>query len=253
MPIHDWSRLEAGLFRDFHNSWYGRLRDAMNETLLPEEYYALIEQTAGDMITDVLALHAPSQNGHPSTEPYGSTSSIAVATMPPKVRTKVALPRDYTVPVDKQLTIRHVSGDRVVAIIEIVSRGNKSSSEEIQRFVVKAAEAIRQGIHLLVIDLQPPTSRDPQGIHGLISAQMGDHNYEAPVDKPLTLVSYVAMPIGTAYVEPVAVADSMPPMPLFLDEGHYINVPLEETYTAAYHDFPRRWKRELEATGREVG
>ena len=251
MPIHDWSRLEAGLFRDFHNSWYAELRRAMNGTLLPEEYYALIEQTAGDMITDVLALHAPSQNGHPNTEPNGSNSSIAVATMPPKVRTKVALPRDYTVPVDKQLTIRHVSGDRVVAIIEIVSRGNKSSSEEIQRFVVKAAEAIRQGIHLLVIDLQPPTNRDPQGIHGLISAQMGERSYEAPADKPLTLVSYVAMPIGTAYVEPVAVGDVLPPMPLFLDEGHYVNVPLEETYAAAYRGFPRRWKRELEATSGE--
>ena len=248
MPIHDWSRLEAGLFRDFHNSWYAELRQTMNGTLLPDDYYALIEQSAGDIIADVLTLHAPSQNGHPRSEPNDAKSSIAVTTIPPKVRTKIALPRDYTVPVEKQLTIRHVSGDRLVAITEIVSRGNKSSFEERQRFVVKAGEAIRQGIHLLVIDLHPPTNRDPQGIHGAIADLMGDHSYQAPANKPLTLVAYVAMPIGTAYVEPVAVGDELPPMPLFLNEGHYINIPLEETYVAAYRGFPRRWKPVLEGT-----
>jgi hypothetical protein len=114
--------------------------------------------------------------------------------------------------------------------------------------VIKAAEAIRQGVHLLVIDIHPPTNRDLQGIHGAIVAQMGDHSYQAPLDKPLTLVSYVGMPIGTAYVEPIAVGDVLPPMPLFLDEGHYVNVPLEETYASAYRGVPQRWKSVLEGT-----
>lgn len=248
MPIHDWTKVDDGIFRHFHNEWYAALSNEMNEKLLSEEYYALIEQRAGEIVTDVLTLHSPSTNGHPASDSSYSGSSIAVATMPPKVKTKVSLPRDYNVLPDKQLTIRHVSGDRIVAIIELVSRGNKSSQDEFQRFVVKAAEAIRVGIHLLVIDVYPPTSRDPQGIHGAISGQMGDRSYEAPANKPLTLVSYVAMPIGTAYVEPIAVGDVMPPMPLFLDEGHYVNVPLEETYATAYRGVPRRWKPELDAS-----
>jgi Protein of unknown function (DUF4058) len=246
MPIHDWTRVEAGIFRHFHNEWYASLSNTMNERLLPEEYYALIEQTTGDICTDVLTLRAPTENGHPDGGQYHSGSPIAVATLPPQVKTKVALPRDYSVPPDKQLVIRHVTGDRVVAIIEIVSAGNKSSADELLRFVVKAGEAIRQGVHLLVIDVHPPTGRDPQGIHGALSAQMGDHSYEAPADKPLTLVSYVAMPFGTAYVEPVAVGDVLIPMPLFLDEGHYVNVPLEETYMTAFNGVPRRWKPAIE-------
>ncbi|MCE9534658.1 MAG: DUF4058 family protein [Planctomycetes bacterium] len=245
MPIHNWSRLEAALFRDFYSSWYVSFSERLNEGLLPKEYYALIEQAAGDIMTDILTLHSPSMNGFIGELPEAG-ESIAVATMPPKVGRKLTLPRDYQNPADKQLVIRHVTDDRVVAIIEIVSHGNKSSEDEIQRFMVKSAETIRLGIHLLVIDLHPPTARDPQGIHGAISGQMGDHSYEAPPGKPLTLVSYVAMPIGTAYVEAVAVGDSMPPMPLFLDEGHYVNVPLEETYAAAYRSFPRRWKPDLE-------
>jgi len=245
MPIHDWSRLKAGLFRDFHNRWYSELSKLMNERLLPPDYYALIEQNAGDNLTDVLTLHHPNGLGGGTYEIPPGCEPIAVAEMPPRVKTQLALPRDYQIPADKQLRIRHVTNDRVVAIIEIVSEGNKSSRGEFERFVVKSAETIRLGIHLLVIDLHPPTSRDPQGIHGAIVAQMGDHSYQAPTDKPLTLASYVAMPIGTAYVEPMAVGDVLPEMPLFLDEGHYVNMPLEATYMAAFQGVPRRWKTEL--------
>ena len=53
MPIHDWSRVEAGIFRDFHNVWYGNLRSIMNEGVLPKDYYALVEQAAGNILTDV--------------------------------------------------------------------------------------------------------------------------------------------------------------------------------------------------------
>ncbi len=35
-------------------------------------------------------------------------------------------------------------------------------------------------------------------------------------------------------------------MPLFLEPEFYVNVPLEETYLAAYDGVPQRWKRVLE-------
>lgn len=51
----------------------------------------------------------------------------------------------------------------------------------------------------------------------------------------------------TAYVEPVAVGQALSDMPLFLDPGHYVNVPLESTYQAAYEGVPRRWRQVIEA------
>jgi hypothetical protein len=252
MPIHDWSRPGEWLFRDFRAMWYCGLRDVLNIEVLPPSHYSLIEPNTVDIVTRDFKQHCPLPDGYPGLDaPPGSP--VALATMPPKVRTVADLPRDYNVPADKQLAIRHVTGDRIVAIIEIVSRGNKASADEFERFVVKAAEAIRIGIHLLLIDLHPPTSRDPQGIHGAIAGQMGDRSYQRPLDKPLTLASYAAMPVGRAYVEPVAVGDALPPMPLFLDEGHYVNVPLEETYAAAYRGVPRRWKAELEGSNGVAG
>jgi len=247
MPIHDWSKLDAGLFRDFHNAWYAAMRGVMNGGLLPDDYYALIEQNAGDILTDVLTLHHPkTMNGYHGPPLPKTCDPIAVAERPPRIKSPRTLPRIDQPLLDKELRIRHVSNDRVVAIIEIVSDGNKSSRVELDRFVLKSTEIIRLGIHLLVVDLHPTTSRDPQGIHGAIAEMLGDAEYLAPADKPLTLASYVAMPIGHAYVEPVAVGDALPAMPLFLDEGHYVDIPLEETYAQAFTAFPRRWKDVLE-------
>ncbi len=44
MPVHDWTRVEAGVFHDFHNAWISELRGALNEGLLPTGYYAMSEQ-----------------------------------------------------------------------------------------------------------------------------------------------------------------------------------------------------------------
>jgi len=55
------------------------------------------------------------------------------------------------------------------------------------------------------------------------------------------------MPI-TAYVEPACVGEVLPDMPLFLTPEHYINVPLENTYMAAWRGVPERWRRVIELT-----
>ena len=52
----------------------------------------------------------------------------------------------------------------------------------------------------------------------------------------------------TCYVEPTAVGAALIPMPLFLDPTHYVYVPLESTYQAAYEGVPRRWKQVIEST-----
>jgi hypothetical protein len=49
----------------------------------------------------------------------------------------------------------------------------------------------------------------------------------------------------SAYVEPVAVGDPLPEMPLFLEPELYVPVPLETTYTSAFAAVPRRWRDQL--------
>ena len=56
-----------------------------------------------------------------------------------------------------RVTIRHPDG-QVVAIIEIVSPGNKDSKHAVRTFARKAVEFLHAGIHLLIVDLFPPSS-----------------------------------------------------------------------------------------------
>src|SRR5207248_10809266 len=127
---------------------------------------------------------------------------------------------------------------RIVAMLELVSSGNKSSVAHYRRFLNKVVSALDQGIHLLLIDLYPPAQRDPQGLHGSISAEIGDESYVMPSNKPLTLAAYVADLPCRAYVEPIAVGDLLKAMPIYLTPDHYVLAPLEETYQGAFAGLP---------------
>src|SRR3954469_17956509 len=95
MPIHDWTRISAGTFHDFHNSWITELRNAMNGGLLPPGYYAQGEQWAGKFNADVLTLHAGGQpsvaSGEALAEATPSGGGVAVMEeAPPQVSRRVA-------------------------------------------------------------------------------------------------------------------------------------------------------------------
>ncbi len=129
-----------------------------------------------------------------------------------------------------------------------MSPGNKDSRNAIRTFVEKAADILNQGVNLLVVDLFPPTPRDPQGIHKAIWDEFGDEPFEAFPGKPLTVASYIGGDLPTAYVESVGVGDSLPSLPIFLSENRYIPAPLEATYLRAWAVFPALLKDLIEPT-----
>ncbi len=244
MPIHDWTRVDAGTFHDFHLEWIRELKRALNSGLLPTGYYAMAEQYAAGFGSDVLALEADSTNGGatPEESPAGGGTALA----PPKVRPVAEADRDYYRRKQNVIAVRHVSGDRVVAVVEVVSAGNKSSRHALRSFVEKMGELLEKGIHLLVLDLHPPGPRDPDGLHAAVWEDLTGQVVE-PSAKPLTLAAYESGPTVRAFVEPVAVGDALPDMPLFLVPNGCVEVPLEATYAAAFASVPRRWQAVLDA------
>jgi hypothetical protein len=244
MPVHDWSLVGAGIFHDFHHSWIEEIKRELNSGRLPPDYYALAEQMAGGLGPDVLTLQIDRPENEPDDFPDGTTLVTAV---PPKVQWIARTEMDHYALKQNTLVIRHSSGDRIIALIEIVSPGNKASRRALRTFVEKAATALYRGYHLLILDLQPPGPRDPQGIHGAIWEEIESDSYRAPADKPLTLAAYAAGSPKTCYVEPIAVGDRLPDMPLFLQADAYVNLPLEVMYKAAWQGVPRRWQRVLQA------
>jgi len=243
MPIDDWTRVDAGLFHAFHQSWITTLSRALNMGVLPADYYALPEQSIQGPIPDVLTLKLASGRGKPS----GTGSALAVALALP--RTRVVRRADERVYVRKadRIAVRHRHG-QMGAVVEIVSPGNKASARALRTFVETTSDLIMQSIHLLVIDLFPPSKRDPQGIHKAIWDEFLEEDFELPADERLTLAAYDAGPPPAAYVEPIAVGDALPDTPVFLKPDFYVPAPLEAAYQTTWNDyFPAPLKGLLES------
>jgi hypothetical protein len=250
MPVHDWTRVEAGIFHAFHHDWITELARALNRGVLPADYYALPEQFAAGFGPDVLTLQGSGDdNGDGGAEPSGAppAAGTAVRVAAPRPQPTAETDMAFYRRKQKVIAVRHVSGDRIVAIVEIVSPGNKAARNPLRAFVRKAAELLDNDIHLLIIDLFPPGKRDPDGIHSEIWQEIAGQEYTPPPDKPLTLASYETGNAVRAYVVHLAVGEALTDMPLFLEPGQDVTVPLEATYNAAFAEVPRRWRRVLEA------
>jgi hypothetical protein len=249
MPVHDWTRVPDGTFHDFHATWIPLLKVVLNEEVLPAGYYAMAEQFAG-VIPDVLTLQA--SQAEPEPMPDSDQGGATALVMSPPQTTVSATLEEAAIYAAKanHLVIRHQSNDRVVAMLEVISRGNKASQSAFDQLVKKATTALLEGIHLLIIDLHPPTRRAADGIHSAIWDSLGAiEPYRPPRDKPLTLASYSALdpenPVR-AFIEPIAVGDALPSMPLFLAPGRHVVVPLERSYATAVSKVPMRARRPLE-------
>lgn len=219
MPGHDWSHVDTNLFHHFHQQWTAALCDALNANRLPPRYSALLEPHSADSVAD------------------SQFDTVLAARA-------------------NRIVIRHRM-DEVVCVLEVVSPGNKSGRPALRAFVEKTVELLQQGINVLVIDILPPTPRDPQGIHKAIWDEIEEEPFELPPGKPLTLAAYVAGDLltgieTTGYVEMIGVGDSLPDMPAYLDRSGYVPVPLEATYQTAWANCPADF-RELVETGKLPG
>ena len=116
-----------------------------------------------------------------------------MAVKPPRFIFDFAEPDLYAAKANS-IVIRHISHHEIIAIVEIVSPGNKSSRHGLRAFVDKAVSVMRLGIHLVILDLFPPGPRDPQGIHKAIWDEFIDNDFALPAGKPLTLASYIGGP-----------------------------------------------------------
>jgi hypothetical protein len=253
MPIHDWTQVDAGIFHAFHHGWIDEISRALNRELLPEEYYALPEQISGSFGPDVLTLRRPIKPKHrrkARSTGNGRNGGAAVEMSPPKTRFHISSAPKWYASKKKSVVIHHVTNHHVVAVLEIVSPGNKDSKTALESFVRKARDLLTAGVHLAVVDLFPPTSRDPEGIHPVIWGDDDSDVFRFSSRKPLTCASYIGGFGAEAFVEPVAAGDTLPKLPVFLTPTHYVEMPLESTYQAAFEGMPQYWRDVL--NGKEV-
>jgi Protein of unknown function (DUF4058) len=248
MPIHDWARVEACIFHSFHLSWTVAISSLFNNGGLPPGYYSLTEQHKhafefelpligqGTGVDEVMADR--SQSVRPIRDELRAE--------PPETYLVLESDMEHYRRRHRTVIIRHESDHEVVALVEIVSPADKYSPRAVRLLVEKTAQFLERDVHVLVVDLYPPGKFDPRGIHGEIWEDVVGQHYVAVPDRPLTLVSYESQGAIRAYVEPAAVGDCLPEMPLFLRSGQYVTVPLETTYETAWTSVPATWRNVIE-------
>ncbi|MFI5457037.1 MAG: DUF4058 family protein [Isosphaerales bacterium] len=240
MPIHNWSRVPSGLFHHFHQDWSIEIARTLNRGRLPKGLSALVEQRAGPKESDVLAIEVRPKRRS------GEELDGGVAMLPPPVTRIVRrTTKEMYASRANRIVVKHHLG-RIIAVIEIVSPGNKDSRAAIRDFVEKTVDCLRKGIHVLIVDLFPPTPRDPYGIHKVIWDEIVEEDFTFPDAKDRILVSYETGGERAAYIEPVAVGDSLPDMPLFLTSDLHVMVPLEPTYQTTWDASPEELRVAVE-------
>jgi hypothetical protein len=240
MPLHDWSRVPAGLFHDFHQTWSIQIKLALNAGILPKGLSALVEQRSGSRESDVLAIESLAR----LRSEFGSDGGVATL-VPPATRFVGKTSKQIYATRANRIVVKHRLG-RTVAVIEIVSPGNKDSRAAVRDFVEKVIDFLRAGIHVLVIDLFPPTKRDEVGLHKVIWDEIEEKDFALPDGKDRVLASYETGAMQAYYVEPVGVGEILPDMPLFLANGWQVPVPLESTYRTTWDTSPEDFRVAVE-------
>jgi hypothetical protein len=230
--------VDAGLFHAFHQLWISALCNALNSGRLPADYFAMVEKgrfyRRRPGIWGTAAYYTLRDDTEQNNDGHLEVQRLSLYRSELECYLSKA----------NSLTIRQ--NGPIVAVIEIASWGYKKSRHAVQTFIENATALVRQGANLLIVDLFPPGHRDPNGLHKLIWDEFQEEPFELPLNKPLTLAAYVAGVPTVAHVEPVAVGDLLPDMPLYLDPVTYVPVPLEATYQATWGSCPKAMREAVE-------
>jgi len=235
MPIHDWRRVKAEVFHGFHVSWLAEIKKALNNGGLPRHYYADAERYSDERQADVLTLHESEPSFDPLADPDdgGVTVATAVRVTSHLTATKESKPR----PKQRRLVIRHASGHRPVAFLEVVSPSNFDRAASRAEFAEKVRANVAAGLHVTVVNLCPPkpSRRDLS----LAAWRQFDRTpVTVPPDRPLTFAAFVSKRRAEVYFEYLRVGDELPAFPPFLTPNRFVPLPLAATYQAAFDGSP---------------
>lgn len=237
MPLLDHFRPPLSQQRhweSFHTTWASAIADALNDDWLPAGYFAEEQVTAGGRVEIDVATFAAAE-----TPAAGEAGSGRAAVL-------LQSPRAWTVPEPtlvlplvrlEEFAVRIYQaegGPTLVAAIELVTPANKDRPESRRAFATKCAAYLHSGISLAVIDAVTSRTAD---LHGDLLRLLHPET-PAAAASPLFAAAYRAAqregePVVECWRESLAVGDTLPRLPLFIDAATAVPLDLESTYAAA--------------------
>jgi hypothetical protein len=222
MPLHDW-RDDRG-WNSLHLVWQNQLLDWL-QPRLPEGYRAYLGSVPALTIDapngrpDVGVRRwepKPAGAGAPGDSPEPDAEAVAVFDLDPQTAVQIDL------------------HGRLIAAIEIVSPRNKDRAEARQRYLGRYLGYVRQGVHLMLIDVLPR----PTDFSFADSIATNLRFEQPPCPVPFAVSYRVGEPVPEGTVlgvwrRPLTVGDPLPVIPLALSPKLSVPVDLEHTYAAS--------------------
>ena len=228
MPLLDHFRAPLKATRrweGFHSKWANVLVDALNETLLPDGYYAEPQVHMGPRVEiDLAALdNRPIRGKAIAGGPW---------VPPPPALVMPGVEQDWF----EIQVISTAAGPTLVGAIELVSPANKDRPIHRRAFAVKCASYLAQGVGLVVVDVV--TERLANMHDEIVSLWPGAEGLRFPGGSPLCAVAYrpVHRDAGVqieVWFSPITIGQTLPTLPLYLDVDLVVPIDLEATYASA--------------------
>jgi hypothetical protein len=218
----------------FPSNWATRLADALNDRWLPPEFVAEETTHAGGHLEIDVATYQQTLAPAAALPNGGPPVAVAAPTYAPPApaRTVPAVfPDSFEVRV-----FTATGGLTLVAVIELVSPGNKDRPEERRAFAAKCAGYMHQGISLIVLDVV--TSLHANLHHEIMRSMDPNAAPDFPDDVNLYGVAY--RPVRRQdraeidmWPARCAVGEPLPVLPLRLTGDLFVPVDFEAAYQEA--------------------
>jgi Protein of unknown function (DUF4058) len=237
MPLRD--HFHAPLFprrswESLHTHWTTCIGARLNE-ILPPRFYAQVQAHLGDRVeADVAEFERTDEREWDEPAGNGAGGGVAVQTWAPPVAT-LTMPAVF--PDAFEIHIRDERRDaRLVAVVELVSPGNKDRPDTRLAFASKSAAYLQRGIGLVIIDTV--TDRRFNLHNELVTLLNLDPQFEMPHDPPIYAIGYRPTRRGDAdlidaWPSVLSVGAELPIVPLWLRGFRSIPLELELTYEEA--------------------
>ena len=239
MPLRDHFRPPVSLkatWDALHGGWPMVIVQQLRKSL-PQGYVAAPTAHPGSQIEVDVATYE--NDDAPRLQKASDEGGVATAVWAPAEPT---LAVETAVPEDDEYEVRIYDAERgrqLVAVIEIVSPGNKDRPEKRNTFVGKCAALLRSGVAVSVVDVITPRQVN---LYADLMTFVGHPDPTMSADVPYLYAASCRWLRGEkratlqGWSHALAVGRPLPTLPLWLAEKLVVPLDLEQSYEQTCHD-----------------
>ena len=225
-------------WESFHSQWAGAIAADLNRRL-PKGLVADGPMHLGrEASADVVEREELNGNGHTGAAATGNgdgsnggvavAEAVAAVTYAPPA-TALSMPARF--PDEFKVEVRDVENHyRVLAVVELVSKGNKKEADEREQFAARCLSYLGKGVGLVVIDI---VTESHFNLHNeLVRVAEHDAKFLMPDDQWIYTTAY--RPVSRKKKDlidlwqwPLAVGEALPAVPLALQGSGCVRLDLE--------------------------